>query len=116
MIINKREEDKRKKENRCHKVRDKPRRGKKFHRARSHLISVASGLGVGGLGLGDDNPLLVDGLEKRLDDGTVCDLSTLKKRDQPWFAFNQKRKLRTRKAGSWSQRMNRDLKAKYHEK
>lgn len=52
-------------------------------RARSHLISVASRLGGGGLGLGDNDSLLVDGLEERPDDGTIGDLSTLKKTDQP---------------------------------
>jgi len=37
---------------------------------------VAGGLSVGGLGLGDNDALLVDGLEERPDDGTIGDLST----------------------------------------
>ena len=45
----------------------------------SHLLRVAGRLGGGGLWLGDDDPLLVNRLEERLDNGTVSDLSTLKK-------------------------------------
>ena len=52
--------------------------------ARSRLISVASGgLGGGGLGLGGNDPLLVKSLEERLDDGTISDLSALKRRISP---------------------------------
>ena len=51
--------------------------------AGSHLISVVGGVSAGGLGLGDNDALLVDGLEERPDDGTIGDLSTLKKTDQP---------------------------------
>jgi len=92
----------------------KPRQPCLNNLARSHLLRVAGGLGGGGLGLGGNNSLLVKTLEERPDDGTISDLSTLEKADQSRFGSNQKRKAHTRKAGSWSQRMKRDLKAKYH--
>jgi len=82
---------------------------------RSHLLSVAGGgLRGSSLGVGDNDPLLVKSLEERLDKGTISDLSTLNEIDQSRIASDQKRKSHTRKAGSWSQRMKRDLKAKYH--
>ena len=45
---------------------------------RSPSLGVAGGLGGGGLGVGGNDPFLIKGLEERLDDGTVSDLSTLK--------------------------------------
>jgi len=65
-----------------HKERDKSRQGTKLYRAStdnigSRLVSVASGLGGGSLGVGNDDPLLVNSLEERLDNGTISDLSTL---------------------------------------
>ena len=44
---------------------------------RSYSLGVAGGLGGRGLGGGGDDPLLVKGLEERLDDSTISDLSTL---------------------------------------
>ena len=102
-----------------HKERNRPRQGTKIYcvptdQIRPHLLSVAgSGLRGGGLGSGGNNPLLVKRLEERLDDGPVSDLSTLK-RGQSRSGGGRKRKLHTRKAGSWSQRIKRVLKAKYH--
>jgi hypothetical protein len=81
------------------------------NRAHSHLVSVAgSGLRGGSLGLGGNDPLLVKILEERLENVDMSDLSTLKWMNQSSFSSNQKRKSsHTRKAGSWSQRMKRDL-------
>ena len=102
-----------------HEERDELCRGTNLYRASTdhilcYLIVAGSGLGGGGLGGGGDDPFLVKSLEEGLHDGPISDLSTLKELDQSRSGSGQKRKSHTRKAGSWSQRMKRDLKAKYH--